>query len=257
MLKSLNAALDKFKQDLLPKAIYDVFKWLIGSFALFIFAKIIPSDTTFGEFINQKVSLTLYTIILIGLILITITFLLISYFFNIKFKLLEKDNHTDTETGLKNHKALKEYLIQKLKEAKQSGTPLSIILIDIDDFADFNEKYNQIIGDKILVEVGRILLKDNRITDETFRQYSRGDEFIVVSNQTNITEVGFAADRKREFLANSTFLIDSMPYKLTVCCGLAEYKDGDNYETLLARANYAVRNIAKKKPGKNRTEYAV
>ncbi|PKK36815.1 hypothetical protein BWI96_10620 [Siphonobacter sp. SORGH_AS_0500] len=236
----------KFKQDFLSKILYDVFKIPSITTLLLIVAILFPKGETLS-FLHKRNNLTNIEILGLMVIAMTCASILTGLIFYNKYKLLQKDNFTDPLTGLRNDKALKVYLSQKIKEAYQSGKPLSIIIIDVDNFAVFNEKYNQTIGDKVLGEVGRLLSKDNRFTDETFRQYNRGDEFIIVSSNTTITEVEIAAERKRKFLAGANFLIGDISYNVTVCCGLSEYKMGDTEESLLERANYAVRNIAKKK----------
>jgi len=250
---NLKIAFEKFKTDALSKGIYDIVKWLVIFCVGTVVLKLFPDNTVFGEIFNRHYTLSVYAIFLWMLVVVTLNTIVLNFSFNKKYSLLKKDNQTDSLTGLKNVKAMKEYLTQKIKESEDNGKPLSVILIDVDDFRDFNSNYSQDLGDRILAEVGQILSKDNRITDETFRQYSRGDEFVVVSTQTNMTEVRYAAERKRQYIADSTFLINNQQYKLTVCCGLAEFRNGDTFETLLGRANYAVRQIAKVTKGKNCT----
>jgi PleD family two-component response regulator len=78
------------------------------------------------------------------------------YYKNQLISLLEKDNFTDEITGLKNHKALKSHLKKTIEELLNTSkiATLSIILIDIDDFKEYNTKYGHTKADKILKSLG-------------------------------------------------------------------------------------------------------
>ncbi|WP_433763651.1 GGDEF domain-containing protein [Flavobacterium ginsenosidimutans] len=250
-------AYKKFLSDLLPKLYYDIIiKCIVGGTFSFFIYKLFKLRIDIENFLDQQVSLRIYQVILAGIVLITITYIFLNRAFKRKVAKLKEITYTDEKTGLKSHRLLDEYLEGKINESKKSGKPLSVILIDIDDFKKFNESHTPTIGDRILSEVGKLLRDDTRITDQTFRRYETGDEFVVVSTDTNITQVKTPADRKREFIANHNFLIDNEVCKITVCCGLAQLKEDDTVKTLLDRADYAMRNIAKKNVNKNSTEHA-
>lgn len=251
----LKESYKKFKQDLLPKAYYDTIKGVFLLIMAFVFYKLFNQELKINELLDEAISLKIYWIIIIFLSFVIATIFVFKISFKKRMEELKKVTFTDEKTGLKSHRLLEEYLQNKIKESQKSGKALSIILIDIDNFKIFNETYTPTIGDRILSEVGKLLLDDVRITDQTFRRYETGDEFVVVSTDTNITQAKIPAERKREFIANHNFLIDDIVYKITVCCGIAQFKDTDNVKTLLDRANYAMRNIAKKKPKKNSTEH--
>lgn len=245
----------KFQNDFLPKAYYDILKWLGGIILTFVMYKIFNKELKIEEFLDKAVSLKFYIIIIVCAVIMLITFVILKIWFNRKINQLKKITYTDEKTGLRSHRLLEEYLEERIMESKKSGKPLSVILIDIDDFKKFNESHTPTIGDRILSEVGKLLLDDTRITDQTFRRYETGDEFVVVNTDTNITQVKIPADRKREFIANHNFLIDDEVYKITVCCGLAQLKETDTVKSLLDRADYAMRKIAKKNLNKNSTEH--
>lgn len=251
----IKESFQKFKQDFLPKAYYDILKWIFGIIFIFILYKLFNKELKIEEFLDKAVSLKFYVIIIIVAMIIIATITILKLSFNKKIEALKRVTYTDEKTGLRSHKLLEEYLGEKMKESKKSGKPLSLILIDIDDFKNFNEVYTPTIGDRVISEVGKLLLDDVRITDQTFRRYETGDEFVIISSDTNISQAKIPADRKREFIANHNFLVDDVIYKITVCCGIAQYKETDTIQTFLDRANYAMRNIAKKKENKNSTEH--
>jgi len=257
MIRYIANSYAKFKQDALSKIFYDIFKWLILVTAVFLASKLLPSNTSLGTFISQKVIITFYGIILSTLIIITLTVILVTILFNKKYKALQRDNYTDELTGLKNYKALKRYLTDKLNEVNQNGKPLSLILIDVDDFKRFNTNHSPAVADQILNRVGQLLNNDKRATDETFRQFLRGDEFIVVAAETSLNEAFRAAERKRQLIGSTSFIVDGISHTLTVSCGVTQYKkETDDYTIFTNRTNTALVE-AKKQVGKNYTKSVI
>ncbi|HWJ28913.1 MAG TPA: GGDEF domain-containing protein [Flavisolibacter sp.] len=245
----LKKSLDKFRQDALSKLFYDLLKWLLLTILAFAATKLLPGTTSIGEFLTKKATLSIYSIFLIGLGIIGLTVLIVSILFNKKYQVVRNDNFTDELTGLKNHKAFHKYINNKVT----GDRTFSIIMIDVDDFKRFNTDYSPNTADKILGKLGELLGNDKRATDETFRQFLRGDEFVVIANDTNLNDAIKAAERKRGLIANTTFVIDEKPFKLTVSCGVTEFKKGkDDFSTLTNRVNQALVE-AKGITGKNNT----
>ncbi len=246
----LRKSLNKFRQDALSKVFYDLLKWLLLAILVFAATKLFPDTTSFGQFLTKKVNLSTYTILLVGLGIIGLTVFVVSLLFNRKYHVIRNDNFTDELTGLKNHKAFHEYIHNKIT----SDRTFSIIMIDVDDFKRFNTDYNPNTADKILGKLGELLGNDKRATDETFRQFLRGDEFVVIANDTSLNDAIKAAERKRMLIANTTFVVDEKPFKLTVSCGVTEFKKGkDKSDTLTNRVNQALVE-AKGVAGKNNTK---
>ena len=250
MANYIRESVKKFKNDALSKGIYDLLKWLIISLIVLIPTKWIPYVKTL--FLAQHY-ITTYTIIISAIILITITTFIISRYFRKKIRLVLNDNHTDELTGLKNHKALSEYLNLKIVEANNRSESLSIIIIDIDDFKNLNTQYGFNEADQILKKLGELLGNDKRVTDETFRYFNRGDEFLVVAYDTTLSQAVQAAERKRKLIQKNLFSVDGKNHRLTVCCGVTEFKKNDDYTSFTNRVIEAL-NEAKKISGKNNTQ---
>lgn len=252
MITYFKNSIAKFKQDAFSKAIYDIVKYLLGVLFLVILSWLIPEDTTFGEFISQELIIKYYWVIIGVLILIILTIILVYKVFKIKYNVLAIDNYSDELTGLKNHKALKKILEEEIIELEnQPSLIASIILIDIDDFKQFNTNYGYNVADTVLQKVGLLLANDRRATDETFRFYHRGDEFLILAKDTSATNALKAAERKRKLIEDASFMVDGSAHKITVSCGVTEYKYRlDNYVSLTDRAIDALAR-AKKINGKN------
>jgi diguanylate cyclase (GGDEF)-like protein len=84
----------------------------------------------------------------------------------------------DPLTGLYNRRFLTEKMEQELARASRSAAPLSLVIIDIDYFKDFNDLYGHDMGDQVLRQLGKFFLKSVRISDTVCR--FGGDEFIIL-----------------------------------------------------------------------------
>lgn len=248
-------SLQKFKTDALSKAIYDAIKYLFILLLGVLMSFLIPEKFSIKAFLKTEYTVYLYGIIIYSIMLIIIAFLFIRVIYLKKYKALEKDNFTDEITGLKNHKALKSHLKKTIEELLNTSKieTLSIILIDIDDFKEYNTKYGHTKADKILKSLGQFLHSDKRGTDETFRLF-KGDEYVVIAKNTSLSQAKIAANRKRQSIAENNFIIEDTIINLTVSCGVTEFKkDEDTIDTFLNRASLALMS-AKKITGKNNTK---
>jgi len=250
MTNYIKESIKKFKNDALSKGIYDILKGLIISLVLLIPTKWIPYVKIF--FLTENY-FTNYTIVISAVTLITVTTFIVSRYFRKKIRLVLNDNHTDELTGLKNHKALSEYLNLKIQDARNQSESLTLIIIDIDDFKNFNTHYGFNVADQILKKLGELLGNDKRATDETFRYFNRGDEFLVVAYETSLSQAMQAAERKRKLIQKNLYSVEGKNHQLTVCCGVTEFKKNDDYTSFTDRVIAAL-NEAKKISGKNNTK---
>lgn len=250
MKKYITDSLAKLKNDALSKGIYDILKWLLIFIVIAVPTKWIPYVK---NIFIKEVSVSVYLIVLYTIFIIVIAAILVSIIFLSKIKELQNESQTDELTGLKNDKALKEYLAQKIIEYRTKSEQLSVIILDIDDFKDFNTRFGFSTADQVLKKLGELLSNDKRATDETFRYFNRGDEFLVVASETNLSQALQAAERKRKLIQKNLFLVDGVNHQLTVCCGVTEFKKNDDYKSLTDRLIVAL-NEAKKVTGKNHTK---
>jgi diguanylate cyclase (GGDEF)-like protein len=256
MLTYFKNSFAKFKQDALSKALYDILKYVIIVIATIIIAKFIPNNTSFGSIINKTFNLSVLNIFLTIVLTIAFTLLVTILYTRKKYNTLKQDNFTDELTGMLNHKALKDILPKTIDNCKRQNQKLSLIIIDIDDFKIFNKNYNYQIADKVLTKVGDLLKSDSRATDFSFRQYFKGDEFIILAKETELANAVRAAERKRN-LFRTGIEVDNQIYHLTVSCGVTEFNFAtDTEDSALARINNALQ-IAKAKTNKNCVEALV
>lgn len=105
---------------------------------------------------------------------------------------------TDELTGLPNKRALQSALARDLSRAGREGTPLSLVVIDVDHFKNFNDSYGHAVGDDVLRSVGALLLQQVRAGDVPARY--GGEEFVLLLPNTDCEGAQIAAERVRRAL---------------------------------------------------------
>ncbi len=96
---------------------------------------------------------------------------------------LEVQAQTDGLTGLKNHRTFHERLAEEIQRTLRYTTPLSLILIDVDHFKQYNDRFGHPAGDRILQQVGQLLQAKIRTTDVAARY--GGEEFVLILPHTD------------------------------------------------------------------------
>lgn len=253
MIKYFKNSIEKFRQDILSKALYDILKCFLGlTLALFV-AKLIPVTTSFGIIINRSFKISFLNFLLIMVLCFALTLFVTLISSRKRYKILQQDNYTDELTGMLNYKAFKDIFPKSIEICKTQKQNLSLIIIDIDNFKQFNTRFGYQIADSVLTKVGNLLKSDSRVTDISFRQYLKGDEFIVIAKETELSNAVIAANRKRN-LFKTGIDINGQIHWLTVSCGVTEYNlKKDTQESVLIRLNNALQ-IAKSKRDKNCVE---
>ena len=136
---------------------------------------------------------------------------------------LEEMATTDGLTGCLNKRAFLDQLEQKLMAAQRFGRKLSLIVTDLDHFKAVNDTYGHAAGDRVLQELGRVLKRVKRETDQVAR--FGGEEFCVLCEETDARGARLLAERVREELENTELLTELGPLKVTASLGVATFPD--------------------------------
>lgn len=114
---------------------------------------------------------------------------------------LDKESKIDFLTGLYNRRSFNEYFLKQWKNAKKSKVQLSVLMIDIDKFKDYNDFYGHLEGDNCLEivsgEIKRVVPREKDIV----ARYG-GEEFIVVIPDGNVDEAVEIAEKIRVSIEN-------------------------------------------------------
>jgi len=124
---------------------------------------------------------------------------------------------TDSLTELFNHAAILTRFAEERSRSQREGTPLSVIMADIDFFKTVNDKYGHVAGDKVLLEVARRIKGASRQYDSLGRY--GGEEFMVVLPGTDAEEARDVADRLHHEVGNSPFDIGSQSINVSISVG--------------------------------------
>lgn len=156
----------------------------------------------------------------------------------------------DSLTAAYNHRYFQETLYRELNRHERSGQPLSLAMIDIDDFKKVNDRWGHPTGDVILKGLVEEILKAIREMD-TVARYG-GEEFAIVLPETPTGQARKVADRLRARVAARLFLSTeaSHPLSVTISVGVATFpSDAKTKRTLIEKADQALYKA--KRSGKN------
>jgi len=175
--------------------------------------------------------------------------------FEARSQLLEYLSSTDSLTGIMNRQKFNEIYSTELTRLERSGSDMCIILFDVDDFKKVNDTLGHDIGDKVLINLCKII--SSRIRKIDYFARWGGEEFTILLPYTQLSEALKLAESIRVAIEhNLSLAINSRDNILTsaITCsfGISAYKPNDTRETLLKRADEALYKA--KRNGKNRVE---
>ena len=161
----------------------------------------------------------------------------------------ERHATTDALTNLANRHAMQETFPEEVASCIKRGVPVALIMIDVDNFKLFNDRFGHVAGDRALSAVAAILSAQFRPEDLLVRY--GGDEFAILLPGASADEAAAIAERVRQTVSGTTGDgSDSLiQIPLSVSMGVAELQPGENIDLLsraadaaLYRAKHAGRN---------------
>lgn len=166
---------------------------------------------------------------------------------NRQLKLLSQLDHL---TGLLNRRSIDAILQQELSRSERFAHPLSLLLIDIDNFKHINDAYGHVYGDKMIKDVANSIKMHVRDVDHVGR--IGGDEFVVMLVETDQNYAIQVADRMRHEVCK--LFSSKSKDKVTISIGHA-VSEGESYIALIEKADRALYRAKKAGKNKVRTEH--
>jgi diguanylate cyclase (GGDEF)-like protein len=164
-----------------------------------------------------------------------------------RFTALSRLALTDPVTALANRRGGEEALAREVARARRTGSPLSLVLFDIDRFKNINDRSGHAVGDRVLRGISEILSASQRGSDLAMRW--GGEEFLVLLPDVGLAGARIFAERVRENVQNLT-VADAG--RITVSAGVSELVEEEDPAVALARADA---NLYRAKAGgRNRVE---
>jgi diguanylate cyclase (GGDEF)-like protein len=158
---------------------------------------------------------------------------------------------TDAITGGMNHRAMRRRLDEEIGRAQRSGSPLSCLLIDLDNFKLVNDRHGHPAGDAMLREVVQALVGEFRAFDRVARY--GGDEFVVILPNADLESAAAAASRALERLQELPVFEDTNP-GVSASIGVAQWQQRMTTDQLLEACDAAL--LRSKRQGKGRVTRA-
>ena len=154
---------------------------------------------------------------------------------------LKRISITDSLTSLLNRRYFQERMSEEIERSRRHLLPLSLIMIDLDNFKSINDTHGHLIGDEVLKLTARCLRNSIRTIDVAARY--GGEEFTIILPQTNKSEAAVIAERVCNEIRKLDIPLDQdgLRIPLTVSGGLATFPDdADSLEGLIRKSDIAL-----------------
>jgi len=141
-------------------------------------------------------------------------------------EVFEQLSITDDLTKLHNNRFFQDHLPREMSRAERTGEPLALILIDIDDFKQLNDRFGHSVGDAVLRRVADVMSREVRDMDLLARY--GGEEFALLASQTTLEGAVALAEKLRASISQASFSLVALDgpteIRVTVSSGVAAYR---------------------------------
>lgn len=161
---------------------------------------------------------------------------------------LQKIAATDELTQAYNRSKFEDIIGREMERAGRLKQPLSVIVFDIDRFKLINDSFGHLTGDDVLRTLASIAMGHIRDTDYLIRW--GGEEFLIVSPETDLGKAMLVAERLRTVMSAHIFEYIG---PITASFGVAQYREGESRDSFITRADNAMYNA---KRTRNKVEQA-
>ncbi|EXF46383.1 putative GGDEF domain protein [Pseudomonas sp. BAY1663] len=165
---------------------------------------------------------------------------------------LHEASTLDSLTGIANRRLLTERLREESERAKRYGRPMCVVMLDIDRFKLINDEYGHEVGDRVLIEVVRVMEAETREQDLCGRW--GGEEFLILMPESTAEEAEVVMQRLRDSIAALAVRVNNDLLSVTASMGVAELRPDETYSSTINRADVAL--LRAKRSGRNRCERA-
>ena len=150
---------------------------------------------------------------------------------------LKEQVRTDALTGLYNFRFFADALPREMERARRTFQPLSLIILDIDHFKGFNDRWGHELGNRALSHIARLIEVAIRKLDFAYR--FGGEEFVILLPNTDLFQALNVAERLRDIIAATPLVNDRDTIPITASLGVDEFRGnhGDSPEEFVERVD--------------------
>lgn len=216
-----------------------------ATFLAIRFAYAVGSDTLTQSFVQDPFQILFFVVSLVFVYVLTLALALLM--FRTKEIELQRLVHRDPMTALFNRRSLFEHATREQARCERYGTPMSLILFDIDHFKSVNDSHGHGAGDEVICQAAARVACALRDVDSAFRL--GGEEFLVLLPSTGIDAAVAVAERLRTEIAREP--MEAIGRCVTASFGVTELARGrEGWEAAMRRADVALYRA--KDEGRNR-----
>ncbi len=162
------------------------------------------------------------------------TLVLLPMFNAIKYQEISRKAMYDSLTNLGNRHYYSESLKKAIATSTRHESPLSIVILDLDNFKQLNDNHGHLLGDKVLAEFGQLLASAIRDTDQAFRV--GGDEFVVIVRGDS-SAASILCERVLSSISTHSLF---EKYQAETSLGVSQWREGESAATVFERADKAL-----------------
>ncbi len=151
---------------------------------------------------------------------------------------LSEQASRDSLTNLLNRRTMSQLIQMEHNRFSRSGKTFGLIMADVDDFKQVNDRYGHAAGDLVLTEISAMLCATLRKQDLTARW--GGEEFLILLPDTDFEGVQTAAEKIRDIVSRSGFIFQGTPIRVTLSIGGVVCQPQENWDDCLRHADRAL-----------------
>lgn len=160
---------------------------------------------------------------------------------------------TDALTGLYNSRQFFNQIKQEIQRSDRYERALSLLILDIDFFKNYNDTWGHLEGDGVLMKIGDIINSCMRSMDTAYRY--GGEEFAIILPETGLKKACVVGARIKDSIASEIFTPEEgVSQSVTVSIGASELKDDEDFTAFIKRTDKAL--YKSKETGRNKLTYS-
>jgi len=169
-------------------------------------------------------------------------------------KRLRKLAITDALTGLYNSRHFFSQIKIEIDRYKRYSRALSLLILDIDLFKNYNDTWGHLDGDKVLMRIGKTIKPCMRSMDTAYRY--GGEEFVILLPETRLQKACLVGERIKDKIGSQIFKPEpGIKTSITVSVGATELVEGEDFKSFIRRADKAL--YKSKDTGRNKLTYLI